>query len=391
MNCANHPDRERTAFCQNCGKPLCNECVRNVGTSTFCEPCLNARVSGVPPLSGYGYPGVNVGYPPAVPSVPGEPNPVIAAILGFIPGVGAMYNEQYAKGIVHLIVFVLLVSLASDVNGIFGILIAGWEFYMAIEAHHTARARRDGAPLPNPFGLNDLAERLGFGKSWPSAGAPVDPAARYVAPDPAAAAQAGPPPTNPYAQPYGYTYVPPVSNWGAPQEMGAPPVPPYPDPNQPFLQRFPTGAIWLIGLGLLFLVGNTHVFGFLHGRFLGPLIMIAVAVWLFVRNMTASGHTLENDGTPMYHWRFTQAISSSIWILLTGVIWLLDESGILSWGRSWPIYMIAAGVIMFFKRTAYSGYPPYPPPSAPPVAPVTPTSMVQTAPPPTGSNDQEGR
>ena len=31
MNCANHPDRERAAFCQNCGKPLCTECVRNVG------------------------------------------------------------------------------------------------------------------------------------------------------------------------------------------------------------------------------------------------------------------------------------------------------------------------------------------------------------------------
>ena len=39
---------------------------------------------------------------------------------------------------------------------------------MAIEAYHTAKARRDGTPLPNPFGLNDLSERLGFGKAWPS-------------------------------------------------------------------------------------------------------------------------------------------------------------------------------------------------------------------------------
>jgi hypothetical protein len=36
---------------------------------------------------------------------PGEPSPGLAALLGFIPGVGAMYNEQYAKGIVHLMVF----------------------------------------------------------------------------------------------------------------------------------------------------------------------------------------------------------------------------------------------------------------------------------------------
>lgn len=397
MNCANHPDRERTAFCQNCGKPLCSECVRNFGTSIFCEPCLNARVSGPPPAAAYGYPGPAVGYAPPAPVVPGEPNPVIAAILGFIPGVGAMYNEQYAKGIVHLIVFVLLVSLASDVNGIFGIFIAGWEFYMAIEAHHTARARRDGTPLPNPFGLNGLGEQLGFGKSWPSPGGPADPAANYTAPAPSTPPQAGPPPVNPYAPPYpppyGYTHVPPVSNWGAPPETVVPPGVVPPDPNQPFQQRFPAGAIWLIGLGLLFLVGNTPVFHFLHGRFLGPLLLIGVGVWVFVRKMTGSGHSIENDGTALYHWRLAHAINNSIWVLITGVIWLLDEVGILSWSRSWPIYLIVAGVVMFFKQATYSGYPPYPPPAAPipPVAPVATTEMIQTTPPQTGSNDQEGR
>ena len=171
MNCANHFDRERAAFCQHCGKPLCTECVRNVGTSVFCEPCLTAKVTGTAPAS-YPYPGQpqpGPGYSPAgAPSRPGEPNPVLAALLGFIPGVGAMYNEQYAKGIVHLIVFAVFVSLASDVNDIFGLFIAGWICYMVAEAYHTARARRDGTPLPNPFGLNDLSERLGFGKAWPA-------------------------------------------------------------------------------------------------------------------------------------------------------------------------------------------------------------------------------
>ena len=81
-----------------------------------------------------------------------------------------MYNEQYAKGIVHLIVFVILVSLTSDMNGIFGLFVAGWVCYMAIEAHHTARAKRDGTPLPNPFGLNDIGERFGFGRAWPTGG-----------------------------------------------------------------------------------------------------------------------------------------------------------------------------------------------------------------------------
>ena len=96
MNCANHPDRERTAFCQHCGKPLCPECVRNVGTSVFCEPCLAAKVAGTAP-AGYPYPSYPqtgpAGYPPPGPRpAPGEPNPGLAALLGFIPGVGAMYN-----------------------------------------------------------------------------------------------------------------------------------------------------------------------------------------------------------------------------------------------------------------------------------------------------------
>ena len=118
MNCANHPDRERTAFCQNCGKPVCSECVRNIGSSTYCEPCMTARLGATAPPSSFPYPGYPypgnpqpdpVGYPPAVPPVAvGEPSPGLAALLGFIPGVGAMYNGQYAKGIVHLIVFAVL-------------------------------------------------------------------------------------------------------------------------------------------------------------------------------------------------------------------------------------------------------------------------------------------
>src|SRR5271155_2466072 len=185
MNCSSHPDRERIAFCQNCGKPLCQECTRTVGSAVFCEPCLAARLAGAgspPPAGGayttgpsggtYTYSGNEAGVNYSVsgvippPTPPGAPNPGLAALLGFIPGVGAMYNGQYAKGVVHLVVFAILVSLANE-NGIFGLFIAGWVCYQVIEAHHTAKARRDGTPLPNPFGLNDLGERLGFGKAWP--------------------------------------------------------------------------------------------------------------------------------------------------------------------------------------------------------------------------------
>ena len=167
------PGAEAFAFCQNCGRALTHQSARAVGQSMFCEPCLEARIAGAPgqpppgatPYPGPGYP-VDPYASAWTPGTPGLPNPGLATLLGFIPGVGAMYNEQYAKGIVHLIVFVLLVTI-TDSFGIFGIFVAGWEFYMAIDANHTARARRDGLPLPNPFGLNDIGERLGFGKAWP--------------------------------------------------------------------------------------------------------------------------------------------------------------------------------------------------------------------------------
>jgi hypothetical protein len=394
MNCANHPDRERVAFCQNCGKPLCSECIRNVGSSIFCEPCFAARMSGKVPPAAYGYGGV----PPVVPPVvPGEPNPGIAALLGFIPGVGAMYNEQYAKGIVHLMVFALLVSMANDMNGIFGIFVAGWIAYMVIEAHHTARARRDGTPLPNPFGLNDLSERLGFGKAWPGAG-PVDPAS--------GAGAYTPPTANPNTPPYNYkyTYVPPVAQWGAPPSGGVPPVPPvppYPDPNlnpnlnPGYFHRFPTGAIWLIVLGVFFLLGRIPVF-YIHGHVMTPILIIGFGVWLFVSRMMNTGATLENDGTHYYRWRVVSAVRRSVWIVLLGIIMLLDVLHILSWSRSWPIFVIAAGVLAVFRR-ATEGYMPYPvpppvyPAAAPPVAPpVTTTDLARTG-FETGSNDQEGR
>ena len=388
MNCANHPDRERTAFCQNCGKPLCAECVRRSGGSIFCEPCLVAR-TGAAPYGGYP-PG---SIPPVPPGVPSVPNPVIAGLLGLIPGVGAMYNEQYAKGFVHLIVFAILIALADSVHGVFGVFIPAWVCYMVIEAYQTARARRDGTPLPNPFGLNDIGERIGFGKSWPSAGAPPSYYQAGPAPEPIV-----PPAANPGAAPNTppYTYVPPASNWGAPQDYGTqqPFAPPVVPPVGPGCGRIPTGAIWLIGLGALFLLGNIGLFHF--GRYFVPLMLIGFGVWNFVNRMTMTGHGLENDGTPHYQWRLAHALNSAAWLVLVGVIWLLDELHILRWHSSWPLFMICAGVLLILKRSMYSSfeppYPPQPPAGSPPAPAVSSTAIVPSeSRPNAGSSEQEGR
>ena len=49
MNCANHPDIEKVAFCRTCGKPLCASCTRSVHGVIYCESCLAARLEGVQP------------------------------------------------------------------------------------------------------------------------------------------------------------------------------------------------------------------------------------------------------------------------------------------------------------------------------------------------------
>ena len=49
MNCANHPSVPAIAYCRTCGKPLCNDCKRDVMGVIYCEQCLAERLQGVQP------------------------------------------------------------------------------------------------------------------------------------------------------------------------------------------------------------------------------------------------------------------------------------------------------------------------------------------------------
>jgi Domain of unknown function (DUF5668) len=412
------PNAEKpTAFCQNCGKPLNKETARVVGASVYCEPCLDARLGGAR-TTAPGYQPVNAAGPSGWSSAStGEPNPGLAFLLGLIPGVGAMYNEQYAKGLVHLTIFALLVVLANA-NGIFGLFIAGWVFYMAIEAHHTAKAKRDGTPLPNPFGLNDIGDRMGFGQGWTSP-QDVANAARDAAnaagfrpaaasstagftgaeppPQPGAATagwgapvDAYPPPYTPPASPYaaqdwqsqgqnyaqpGYGYPP----YGAPYPPFVPPVSPVPPPPIVPRNRFPVGAVWLIGLGTIFLLGTEGIFRGVRGEALVGFGILALGVTVFVRRMTAFGSGMENDGTSDYQFRLLYALRPSVWLLLIGVLFLLDTFGVLRWSHSWPFFIILAGVMMLLGRAPFRTPYPYPGVPAAPVAeqPAAGTDMVR--------------
>ncbi|MGC2657887.1 MAG: DUF5668 domain-containing protein [Bryobacteraceae bacterium] len=113
--------------------------------------------AGFPPGAGYD---PNAGYnpyaqPPSAPIAPAyRTSPALAFLLGWIPGVGAIYNGQYLKGLAHAVIFGVLVTLISNVHGghpgpapFLGIMIAAFVFYMPFEAYHTAKKQRLGVPL----------------------------------------------------------------------------------------------------------------------------------------------------------------------------------------------------------------------------------------------------
>jgi hypothetical protein len=165
MNCQNHPDVPATAYCRSCGKAVCDECRRDAFGTVFCAEHAPAA-AGVPPAAG---PGPVFTPPPAAPGAPtgyvySDVSPGLAFFLGWIPGVGAIYNAQYAKGLVHAVIWGVLVSITSshDLHGgepLFGMLVAVWMFYMALEAYHTARKRRNGEPVDEYSSLLDLRGR----------------------------------------------------------------------------------------------------------------------------------------------------------------------------------------------------------------------------------------
>ena len=163
MNCLNHPDVAAAAFCRSCGKPLCEACRRPAQGTVYCEEHVPAQAASAPaPAAPVTPPAAPASAAPvADPSV----SPGLAFSLGLmVPGVGAIYNGQYAKGLVHAIIFGLLVSVlssgsASGLEWLFGILIAAWVFYMGMEAYHTASKRRAGQPVDEFSSLIDMHVR----------------------------------------------------------------------------------------------------------------------------------------------------------------------------------------------------------------------------------------
>jgi hypothetical protein len=170
MNCQNHPETPATAYCRNCGKPVCDECRRDAFGTVFCAEHVPAPAAAAPPLNPMPtppYAGPQPGMPPVPPSyVHSDVSPPLALFLGMIPGVGAIYNGQYAKGLVHAIIWGMLMSIANSsaargMEPIFVMLVMAWWAYMIFEAYHTARKRRAGEFVDEYSSIIDLRGNRG--------------------------------------------------------------------------------------------------------------------------------------------------------------------------------------------------------------------------------------
>lgn len=316
MNCANHPQNPVAAYCRTCGKPLCTSCTRPVAGVIYCETCLAERVGGTvppPPANPYQAP---ISYQASfVPPAQGSgPNPSLAGLLGAIPfGVGAIYNGQYTKGLVHLGIFVFLIVALSSGNlptylyPVLGIGMAFFVVYQIIDAVRTAKAIQANEPAPDPFGLATMF--------------------------------------SPGGQPHQAAHT---SNFSS--------------------AAVPTGAIVLIGLGILFLLHNLG-YWFLDVGVLWPLILIALGVWLFIRRQEAIAHG---------DYRHCSLVGPAFLVTI-GALSLIDNLHGPGWDRTWPIILLVWGAIKLMERGGHWGGTPQPTPPVVDVPPVQdPPTTVNT-------------
>ena len=321
MDCAKHQNVPVSAYCRTCGKALCETCKRDVRGVIYCEDCLANRVQ---------VPGSAAAAVPPPPPVSG-PHPAVAGVLAIAPfGIAQAYNGQYARGLVYLLSFVGLIWATHDVSAYFGFGIAAFCVWQMIDAVRSAQFIQRGLPAPDPFGIDRA-----FGTGSPMAGRPFPGAAQ------------------------------PVAASGAANGVQA--VAPAPAPSTDDLQsRLPMGALILIVVGALFLMSN---FGVLHLHWivdLWPMTLIAIGGWLLsTRWPEIATGSLEGR----------RRLMGPTVLLVLGGLFLMDTLTRVGFEKTFPILLIAIGLVKIWQRSApeLATYPqptansaPVPPPAGQP-------------------------
>jgi|SRR5579863_1157599 len=219
-------------------------------------------------------------YPPAagyqgpIHPISTGPNPGLAGVLGAIPfGVGAIYNGQYTKGLTHLGIFVFLVFALSSNLPDYMYPILG--ITMAF------------------FVVYQIIDAVKTAK----------------------AIQA----SQPVPDPFGLTAM------FSPGERAD------------FSRGIPTGAVVLIGLGVLFLLRNLFSFGSLV-----PVLLIGLGVWLVAQRKSSPSQC-------------NRSIAGPAALVAWGAIWLIGDMHGPNWEKTWPVILLVVGVIKLMERGSHGG------------------------------------
>jgi Domain of unknown function (DUF5668) len=134
--------------------------------------------------------------------------------------------------------------------------------------------------------------------------------------------------------------------------------------------KVPTGAIVLIGLGVLFLLHTMGVWFFEIDRF-WPIILIAIGAWLFARRAGLAGERRPPGG-----YRCQNLTGPAVLVTL-GLLFLLQNAHVARFARTWPLLLVVIGL----TRVLRGNGPSEPPPAATGELPTGPVSGEVQAPP----------
>src|SRR6266571_9523144 len=136
MYCSYHAKNPAVVQCNQCARPLCPACDHRIRGFPFCQDCI---VVGVELLR-------QQSQSPASPLVRRRTSPFIATLLSFVPGLGAAYNGQTSKAIVHFAIFASFFQMAvvTDGTAFFVLGVFGTWLFAAVDACRTAQLMRAG-------------------------------------------------------------------------------------------------------------------------------------------------------------------------------------------------------------------------------------------------------
>jgi preprotein translocase subunit SecG len=139
MNCVYHMLNRAVVQCSRCSRGLCPACDHRIRGFPYCQDCI---VTGVAMLQQQ-----QARANATPPNVRRKTSPFVALLLSFIvPGLGAAYNGQTSKALVHFTIFASFFQMATVTDGtaffVIGIIFT-W-LYAAVDACRTAQLIKAG-------------------------------------------------------------------------------------------------------------------------------------------------------------------------------------------------------------------------------------------------------